>query len=52
MKINFSRVEWQITIRDGAYEKIPKTAEDNWVWSPQGVIDMHQPEMWAYLEFA
>ena len=21
--------------------------EDNWFWSPQGVVDMHRPEMWG-----
>jgi len=51
-RINFSRVEWQIKIVDGKYEKIPKTPEDNWVWSPQGVINMHVPEKWGYVTFA
>jgi Carbohydrate family 9 binding domain-like len=50
-RMNFSRVEWQITTADGRYEKIPKTPEDNWVWSPQGVIDMHRPEMWGRVLF-
>lgn len=50
-RINFSRVQWQTTVKDGKYAKVPNTPEDNWVWSPQGVIDMHQPEMWGYLEF-
>ncbi|MBL9187697.1 MAG: carbohydrate-binding family 9-like protein [Opitutaceae bacterium] len=50
-RMNFSRVEWQITTAGGRYEKIPKTPEDNWVWSPQGVIDMHRPEMWGRLLF-
>jgi hypothetical protein len=40
-RINFSRVEWT--------PGHPK--EDNWVWSPQGVIDMHVPERWGYLHF-
>ena len=26
--------------------------EHNWVWSPQGVIDMHRPERWGYLQFS
>ena len=26
--------------------------ERNWVWSPQGVIDMHRPERWGYVQFA
>ncbi len=50
-RINFSRVEWQIVTSDGHYRKVPKRPEDNWVWSPQGVIDMHRPEMWGLLEF-
>ena len=50
-RINFSRVEWQIAITNGAYLKIPGTPEDNWVWSPQGVVDMHRPEMWGVLQF-
>jgi len=50
-RINFSRVEWQITTNGNQYRKVPKTPEDNWVWSPQGVIDMHRPEMWGLLQF-
>jgi hypothetical protein len=40
-RINFSRVEWA--------PGNPK--EDNWVWSPQGVINMHVPDRWGYLHF-
>ncbi|HEY3913387.1 MAG TPA: carbohydrate-binding family 9-like protein [Verrucomicrobiae bacterium] len=50
-RINFSRVEWHITTDGGHERKVPHTPEDNWVWSPQGVIDMHRPEMWGLLEF-
>ncbi|MFI5252170.1 MAG: carbohydrate-binding family 9-like protein [Bacteroidota bacterium] len=50
-RINFSRVEWQTEISGGAYHKIKGKPEDNWVWSPQGVIDMHRPEMWGYIQF-
>jgi hypothetical protein len=50
-RVNFSRVEWQVRIENGKYVKVPKTPEDNWVWSPQGVIDMHRPEMWGYVQF-
>lgn len=50
-RLNFSRVEWMITANQGAYQKVPDTPEDNWVWSPQGVIDMHRPEMWGVLQF-
>ncbi|MBI1763991.1 MAG: carbohydrate-binding family 9-like protein [Acidobacteria bacterium] len=50
-RINFSRVEWQHEIVDGKYRKVANTKEDNWVWSPQGVIDMHRPEKWGYVRF-
>ena len=50
-RINFSRVEWRITRSHGGYQKIPNMPEDNWVWSPQGVVDMHRPEMWGLLQF-
>lgn len=51
-RVNFSRVEWQHEIADGKYRKVPKTPEDNWVWSPQHQIDMHQPELWGYVQFS
>jgi hypothetical protein len=53
-RMNFSRVEWLIDIIDGKYRKIPKEMrpEDNWVWSPQGVIDMHRPERWGCVQFS
>ncbi len=50
-RVNFSRVEWQVEVIDGKVVKKPKTPEFNWVWSPQGVIDMHRPEMWGLLQF-
>ena len=51
-RVNFSRVEWRHEIVEGQYRKVPKTPEDNWVWSPQGVIDMHRPERWGYVQFS
>ena len=51
-RVNFSRVEWLHEIVDGTYRKIPNMREDNWVWSPQGVIDMHQPEHWGFVQFS
>lgn len=56
-RINFSRVEWRAEVRDGKFEKVinPETntsyPEDNWVWTPQGVINMHYPEMWGFVVF-
>jgi hypothetical protein len=51
-RVNFSRVEWHHQIVAGKYQKVPKRKEDNWVWSPQGVIDMHRPERWGYVQFS
>lgn len=50
-RINFSRVQWETNVLDGNYVKVPNKKEDNWVWSPQGAIDMHRPEMWGYVQF-
>ena len=56
-RINFSRVEWKTIIEGGRYVKAtdPETgkpyAERNWTWSPQGIVNMHYPEMWGYVLF-
>ena len=50
-RINLSRVEWEHEIAGGKYRKVPEVPENNWVWSPQGVIDMHRPERWGYVRF-
>lgn len=51
-RINFSRVEWDVEVAEGKYRKVKGRPEHNWVWSPQGVIDMHPPERWGYLQFS
>lgn len=57
-RVGFSRVEWRTLIENGIYKKEINPAteksypEDNWVWSPQGLINMHMPEMWGYLQFS
>lgn len=51
-RINFSRVEWHVDAVDGRYRKRPNQPEDNWVWSPMGVIDMHRPERWGIVQFS
>lgn len=38
-RANFSRVEWLTK------------PEENWVWSPTGVVDIHHPLRWGYLRF-
>jgi hypothetical protein len=65
-RINFSRVQWQHRIEDGRYIRIPphgtplaeslnpeeqEHPEDNWVWSPQGTVNMHLPERWGEVVF-
>jgi hypothetical protein len=55
-RLNFSRVEWDVEMKDGRYIKRKDfkgkpLPEHNWVWSPQGLINMHYPERWGYLVF-
>ena len=55
--MNFSRVQWETEISDGKYKKSINPVdgkpypESNWVWSPQGVVNMHLPEKWGYVVF-
>lgn len=60
-RVNFSRVEWAVKVVNGTYQKYPSCqscpvpgspVEDNWVWSPQGEIAMHEPERWGMLQFS
>jgi WD40 repeat protein/serine/threonine protein kinase len=51
-RVNFSRVEWMFDIVDGKYVRRTDRREDNWVWSPQGVVNMHRPETWGYVQFS
>jgi hypothetical protein len=57
-RINFSRVEWHLQVVDGAYGKQKNKStgkdlpEENWTWSPQGLIAMHYPEMWGRVQFS
>ncbi|MCD6200194.1 MAG: carbohydrate-binding family 9-like protein [Bacteroidales bacterium] len=56
-RIDFSRVEWETEVRGGKYVVRKDTAgkrlpENNWVWSPQGIINMHAPETWGFLLFS
>lgn len=56
-RVNFSRVQWKTDVKDGKYQKRtnPSTGrtlpEDNWVWAPTGVINIHYPELWAFVFF-
>ena len=51
-RVNFSRVQWALEVANGAYRKVPKRPENNWVWSPQHVVNMHRPETWGYVQFS
>jgi len=56
-RINFSRVQWRTRNDGGQYTKITDAQtgepvpEDNWVWSPQGLVAMHYPERWGEVMF-
>jgi hypothetical protein len=57
-RVNFSRVEYRVGAKDGAYVKSADPSsgralpEDNWVWSPIGLVNIHYPEMWGYVQFS
>ncbi|MEH6659858.1 carbohydrate-binding family 9-like protein [Leeuwenhoekiella marinoflava] len=56
-RINFSRVNWDYELDNGVYSRKKDESgtflpEYNWVWSPQGVINMHEPEHWGYVYFS
>lgn len=56
-RLNFSRVHWRVDKDNGEYKKQinPETnspyPEDNWVWAPTGLINIHYPELWGFLFF-
>lgn len=57
-RVNFSRVQWLTDVVDQTYKKRlhPTTnlplPEDNWVWAPTGVINIHYPELWSFVFFS
>ena len=56
-RVNFTRVEYRLETENGAYIKARDPGsgkpylEDNWSWSPQGIVNIHYPEMWGFVEF-
>lgn len=56
-RVNFSRVQWKVDVVDGKYEKRSQDEsgklypEDNWVWAPTGLINIHYPELWGFVFF-
>ena len=51
-RVNFSRVEWEFDRYKDGYLRKDNVPCDNWVWSPQNVINMHIPEMWGHVVFS
>lgn len=57
-RVNFSRVDWDMDVKEGAYHKQlnPDTGkplpEHNWVWQPMGIVSMHIPEAWGFVQFS
>ena len=57
-RVNFSRVDWDLEVEDARYHKAVDSAtgrplpEHNWVWSQQGAVNMHKPEMWGIVQFS
>ncbi|MEK6702423.1 MAG: carbohydrate-binding family 9-like protein [Planctomycetota bacterium] len=51
-RMNFSRVQWDLEVVEGRYRKVAGRPEHNWVWSAQGMVDMHQPERWGCVQFS
>ena len=50
-RMNFSRVEWQLEKVGDGYLKKPGTNADNWAWTPQWAVDMHQLDHWGEIVF-
>lgn len=54
-RVNFSRVQWTVE-KESVYKKVLDyngkwLPEDNWVWAPTGIIDIHCPEFWGFVFF-
>ncbi|MEW6751225.1 MAG: carbohydrate-binding family 9-like protein [Candidatus Latescibacterota bacterium] len=51
-RVNFSRVEHHLDRIGASYRSREGTPVDNWVWSPHGILNMHYPELWGYVQFS
>lgn len=49
-RMNFMRVHVPHRVEGGKY--VRDKPSDHWVWSRQGVVNMHVPERWGFVEFA
>ena len=55
-RLNFSRVHWRVEKENGYKKAINENTnkpypEDNWVWAPTGLVNIHYPELWGFLFF-
>ncbi len=57
-RMNFSRVQWDVDTLNGSYIRrkdinTGKPLPEHYnVWSPQGIVNLHCPERWGYIQFA
>ena len=57
-RMNFSRVQWDFDTLNGQYFRKRNSStgkllpEHYMVWSPQGIINLHYPERWGYVQFS
>jgi len=55
-RVNFARAEWKVKVSDNTYVKdvdpvTGKQLKSFSSWSPQGLVNLHYPEMWGYVQF-
>ena len=57
-RMNFSRVQWDLDTANGNYSRkidsiTGKLLPEHYsVWSPQGIVNLHYPERWGYVQFS
>lgn len=56
-RMNFSRVQWEVDKKGTDFIKRTDEMgcvlpENNWVWAPTGVVNIHYPELWGFVFFA
>ena len=51
-RVNLSRLHWTLESEADRYIKAEDAEAVAWVWSPQGAVDMHLPEMWGFVQFS
>ena len=51
-RVNFSRLQWEVEFSQEGYARGEEASVDNWVWSPHGIVNMHYPERWGFVQFS